>query len=49
MGKKILIYDNGQRYEIDSDQIYVPAFDTESKDKNKNGQLQKSTEYSRNE
>ena len=26
MGKQILIYDNGQRYEIDSDLIYVPWF-----------------------
>lgn len=26
MGNKILIYDNGQRYEIDSDLIYVPWF-----------------------
>ena len=37
MGNKILIYENGQRYEIDSDQIYVPKFDTvstENKDEN---------------
>ncbi len=26
MGNKILIYENGQRYEMDSDQIYVPYF-----------------------
>ena len=26
MGKQILIYDNGQRYEMDSDLIYVPWF-----------------------
>lgn len=26
MGKKILIYDHGQTYEIDSDLIYVPWF-----------------------
>ena len=26
MGNKILIYDNGQRYEIDADLIYVPWF-----------------------
>lgn len=38
MGKVIIIYESGQRYEIDSDQIYVPVFDTVSKDKDKNGQ-----------
>lgn len=32
MGNKILIYENGQRYEIDSDQIYVPKFDTVKKE-----------------
>lgn len=26
MGNKILIYHDGQRYEIDSDQIYIPYF-----------------------
>lgn len=26
MGNKILIYDHGQTYEIDSDLIYVPQF-----------------------
>lgn len=26
MGDKILIYDTGNRYEIDSDLIYVPKF-----------------------
>lgn len=40
MGNKILIYENGQRYEIDSEQIYVPKFavvDTVSKeDKDEN-------------
>lgn len=41
MGNKILIYDNGQTYQIDSDLIYVPSFfqleenknDTESKER----------------
>lgn len=26
MSDKIIIYDNGQTYEIDSDLIYVPSF-----------------------
>jgi hypothetical protein len=26
MGNKILIYENGQRYEMDSDLIYLPWF-----------------------
>ena len=26
MGKQILIYENGQRYEIDSELIYTPWF-----------------------
>lgn len=26
MGNKILIYENGQRYEMDSDLIYTPWF-----------------------
>lgn len=27
MGKQTIIYENGQVYEIDSDQIYVPTFE----------------------
>jgi len=34
MGKTITIYENGQVYEIDSDQIYVPTFE-EKKEENK--------------
>lgn len=30
MGNKILIYHDGQRYEIDSDLIYVPKFEKKS-------------------
>lgn len=26
MGNKVIIYDSGQVYEIDSDQLYVPYF-----------------------
>ena len=33
MGKEILIYDNGQVYEVDSDLIYVPTFEKKD-DKN---------------
>lgn len=37
MGNKVVIYDTGQTYEIDSDLIYVPVFenknDTESKER----------------
>lgn len=33
MGNKILIYENGQTYEIDSDLIYVPTFDKPKEEK----------------
>ena len=33
MGRKILIYENGQTYEIDEEEIYIPKFE---KDKNSN-------------
>ena len=37
MGDKILIYDNGNRYEIDSDLLYIPWFAGEKKkDKEEN-------------
>lgn len=36
MGKLVTIYDNGQRYEIDSDLIYVPWFVSEKRDKEEN-------------
>lgn len=36
MGNRVIIYDTGQTYEIESDLIYVPVFenknDTESKE-----------------
>ena len=34
MGDRVLIYDQGQVYEIDADLIYVPTF---VKEENKNG------------
>lgn len=35
MGTKITIYENGQTYEIDSDLIYVPIFEKENKNENR--------------
>jgi len=36
MGKTITIYENGQVYEIDSDQIYVPTFEEKKSDTESN-------------
>lgn len=34
MGTGIIIYDAGQQYVIDSDQIYVPTFENPKENKN---------------
>ncbi len=31
MGRKILIYENGQTYEIDEEEIYIPKFEKDKK------------------
>ena len=41
MGRKILIYENGQTYEIDEEEIYIPKFE---KDKKKNNETQNEPE-----
>ena len=39
LGNKIIIYENGQRYEIDSALIYVPVFERENKNDTESKEL----------